>query len=172
MSGANIWMPLYIADYLADTAHLTQAQHGAYLLLLMAMWRRGGRLPDDDKELAAITRSTRHGWKQNIRPALATFFLIADGAWTQRRLTKELQRAVERYKTKVENGRKGGFAKGGESAFDSADQVSGDRLATGSDSLGQSPGDRVLQPQPQPHLELLSVGVSGSSAGVRQRGRS
>ena len=43
MSGADMWMPLYIGDYLADTAHLTQAQHGAYRC---CSWPYGGAMGD------------------------------------------------------------------------------------------------------------------------------
>lgn len=49
------WMPLYVGDYLGDTGHLTTAQHGAYLFLMMHYWRKG-ELPDDDRQLSKITK--------------------------------------------------------------------------------------------------------------------
>lgn len=94
MSKTDIWMPLYIADYLADTQHLTRDEHGGYLLLLMAYWRNGGPLQDDDKRLAAIAKATQREWK-SLRATLAEFFTIADGLWVHKRADKEIKDAAE-----------------------------------------------------------------------------
>ena len=80
-------MPVYIGDYLADTMHLSTEQHGAYLLLLFHLWRRG-ILPDDDVVLAQITGLPISAWSL-CRIVLAEFFEIHDGLWHHGRVERE-----------------------------------------------------------------------------------
>lgn len=107
MGKPDIWMPLYVADYLADTQHLTTAHHGAYLLMLMASWMRGGRLADDEEQLAAICRMDRKAWAK-AKPVLAEFFTVQDGFWVQGRLADEYEEAQRISNKNRENGKKGG----------------------------------------------------------------
>lgn len=86
------FMPLWIADYWADTPHLTCEQHGAYLLLLMAYWRNGGPLPNDDRRLAGICKLSLHKWK-NISVPIREFFEVSENYWTQDRAERELRNA-------------------------------------------------------------------------------
>jgi uncharacterized protein YdaU (DUF1376 family) len=88
----DIWMPVFIGDYLADTMHLTTEQHGAYLLLLFHLWRRGS-LRDDDAVLAKISGLGENAWNLH-RPALAEFFKIHDGLWQHGRVEKEKARVT------------------------------------------------------------------------------
>ncbi|MEE2951466.1 MAG: DUF1376 domain-containing protein [Pseudomonadota bacterium] len=99
---ARAWMPLYVGDYLADTAHLNAAQHGAYLLLILHYWRKGG-LPDDDAQLAQIARMSTAEWKRN-RSVLCAFF--QDG-WQHGRIDRELAEAKHKYDRRAEAGAKG-----------------------------------------------------------------
>ena len=92
MVKTDIWMPVFIGDYLADTMHLTTEQHGAYLLLLFHLWRRGS-LRDDDAVLAKISGLGENAWNLH-RPALAEFFKIHDGLWQHGRVEKEKARVT------------------------------------------------------------------------------
>jgi uncharacterized protein YdaU (DUF1376 family) len=88
---ADIWMPLYIGDYLADTSRLTTEQHGAYLLLLMDYWK-SGKLPDNDQVLAQICKLTPDAWS-NAKAMLMPYFSIEQGFWVHKRVEQEIAEA-------------------------------------------------------------------------------
>jgi uncharacterized protein YdaU (DUF1376 family) len=68
---------IHVERYLATTTHLTAAQSGALIQLLMFHWHHGG-LPDDDRALARIARMTWSQWKRH-RPVLQEFFTAGWG---------------------------------------------------------------------------------------------
>lgn len=88
---AEIWMPLYIGDYLSDTAYLTTEQHGAYLLLIMAYWRNGPP-PDNDAILASLTKLAPDAWSI-ARAVLERYFVVKNGVWFHSRIEREIAKA-------------------------------------------------------------------------------
>ncbi|MDE3023487.1 MAG: YdaU family protein [Pseudomonadota bacterium] len=92
MSKADVWMPLHIADYLADTMHLNAQQHGAYMLLLMHHWR-AGHVPLDESQLASIARCDWAVWKRSVWPVIKLFFSEQDGKLIQKRAVAEREYA-------------------------------------------------------------------------------
>ena len=97
------WMPMYWGDYLADTGHLTTMQHGAYCLLIGHYWRCGA-LPDDDSQLANITKMPLQEWLLH-RSVIQQFFF--DG-WRHKRVEAELRRSTEKMAKARLAGQKGG----------------------------------------------------------------
>jgi uncharacterized protein YdaU (DUF1376 family) len=83
------WMPLFIGAYLKNTSHLRALESGAYLHLIMAYWV-GGKLPEDDRQLATIAKVTDKEWRQ-IKPTIQAFFY--DG-WRHERIDEELASAA------------------------------------------------------------------------------
>jgi uncharacterized protein YdaU (DUF1376 family) len=94
-------LSLWTDSYLADTRHLSTLEHGAYLLLLIEAWRRPRcDLPDDDAILARLAGLSGDEW-QSIKPTVMAFWR-RDGrcrTWTQKRLSKERDRARIRSKS-------------------------------------------------------------------------
>jgi len=122
------YMKLYIADYLADTTHLSRDEHGAYLLLLMALWRAGGKLPRDPGKLAKIARCSPREWEK-IGPTIMEFFRVTGGAITQKRASEE----IAKYERVVKGSEKAGKAsaekranKNNKKAATNVDETSGE----------------------------------------------
>lgn len=101
----DIWMPLYIADYITGTSHLHPHEHGPYLLLLMHMWMHRGDLPNDDERLQAITGMTKGSWKK-ARSVLRAFFYVSEhGSLRHKRIDSELERAQANVNQRSEAGK-------------------------------------------------------------------
>jgi len=89
------YMQLYVSDYLADTAHLTAQQHGAYLLLLMNYWQKGKPLDNTNERLQYVARMTGEEWEAN-KDILAEFFWIDGDTWSHTRIDNDLEKVREK----------------------------------------------------------------------------
>ena len=84
-------LPIWTDAYLADCGHLTDAEHGRYLMLLMLIWRSPDcRIPNDNAWIARKMRRTVEDVQAEVRPIIAEF-CQCDGNWImQKRLSKEM----------------------------------------------------------------------------------
>jgi len=158
---SDAWMPLYVGDYMADTSHLTCEQHGAYLLILMALWKRAGAgLPDVDENMAAAARLPVSRWKA-IRPILLDGVLLrTDGQTvTQKRLDAEIGKAQGITEARAAAGAKGGAT------------AQANRKQTGEandEQTGKANGKQTStpSPSPSPREENPPTPRGGSDGGV------
>jgi uncharacterized protein YdaU (DUF1376 family) len=95
------WMPLNIGDYLAETGHLSAAEHGAYHLLRMYYWIHS-RLPAEEDAIRRISRMTPRQWLQS-RDVLKALF--SEG-WRHLALDLEIRKAIEISEVNSANARK------------------------------------------------------------------
>lgn len=103
------FMPLWVSDFLGKTMHLDAKEVGAYMLLLMALWGRGGALPNDPKKLQRIARVGRD-WP-TVWASLEGFFTVDGDQITQGRLSEELHKVNAKREVNAHSGARGGRAK-------------------------------------------------------------
>lgn len=157
----DAWMPLYIADYLADTSRLTTEQHGAYLLILMDYWRNGPP-PDDEAVLCSITRLPLAQWRK-ARGAIRIFFTVADGKWTQKRADIERQDASQISSKRSVAGKEGASKRWGKQGGNDVASVMANAMANAS-----QPPSQINAPSPTPSpSESTKPAVSVRTRGSR-----
>lgn len=144
------FMPLWVSDFLGDTLDLDAAEIGAYMLLLMAQWNRGGNsLPDDPKKLQRVARCGRN-WPKIWGQIEHYFERDADGIYSKR-MRLEAQNVATKRAVNAHNGARGGAAK----ALKTKDQG----LANAIDSLQRN----ASIPEPEPYISKdtnVSLSVS------------
>jgi uncharacterized protein YdaU (DUF1376 family) len=103
-------MPLWVSDFLGDTLELSGAEIGAYMLLLMAQWNRGGKsLPDDQAKLKRLCRAGRN-WPK-IWASIEHYFARDKDGFYSKRVRYEYELVVAKRLVKKQSGALGGQAK-------------------------------------------------------------
>lgn len=157
------WMAFYPADYLRDTLHLTAEDHGAYLLLLLAMWNAGGRLPDASEDLQRIARVPTGRWPK-VWDRISKLMIRSDGFVTHKRLSRELAKATATSERQRQNvGQRWAKARGDDGYHGNTTDIPA-RLVVPSDrSVEASPSSEAIQDK------NLSGGTSRTEKVVRLR---
>ncbi len=136
-------MPVYIGDYLTDTMHLSKEQHGAHLLLLFHLWRRG-ILHVDDVLPAQIAGLDPSAWS-NSRAVLAKFFEIHDGLRHHGRVEQERSRPEAKQQSNSNLARVAAYRRWNKAC-----------------TPGNTPGDGKSESQSEPEL-LRTIPCSNSA---------
>ena len=106
------YLPLFIDDYEAATAHLSLLEDGAYNRLLRLCWRSPGcKIPGDEAWVMRKMRATTKAEIDAIKSVLGEFFTVGRGkVWSKRLLEVYLQKSVA-HTERVKAGKRGAAAK-------------------------------------------------------------
>lgn len=87
-------MPIRTDALLGDTTDMTAAEFGAYVRILLAMWRNGGWLPNDERRLARYGTLSSGQWARSGPRIMECLTDMGNGRLTQGKLHEEYQRAL------------------------------------------------------------------------------
>lgn len=102
----DVWMPLYVSDFLTATLGWSAEERGHYLTLLMAQWANGG-LPSDLKALERISPGVSECWAV----VGEKFPVGTDGRIRNRRLEEHRDKSVQLRQARQERAKRGAKAR-------------------------------------------------------------
>jgi uncharacterized protein YdaU (DUF1376 family) len=150
------YVPLYVDDYEAATAHLTAEEDGVYNRLLRLCWRTPGcSLPNDPAWLARKIRLSAEDFDRVARPVIDEFFRVQRGRLIQKRLKAEYDDISRKKMKRVKAGKAGGEAK--------ARKTKENDPSNASVLLGHTRA--FPEPEPEPEEEGATLPVAPSATG-------
>jgi uncharacterized protein YdaU (DUF1376 family) len=181
------FMPVFAADLLADTTHLSTEQFGAYVLILLATWRNNGKaLADDDEGMAHVCRVGIKKWRSKLRPKLAPLFTLNETGWHQQRLEKEwdrVQQTLSKRRTAASTGGRASAASkrqaNGPPTYKEASLPKDSESLSDSESLNaarEGKKKEIENPEggrgaPLGGADIVQTGGKPATVGLRPRGR-
>lgn len=158
----DIYLPLYVRDFLTSTIGWSAEEKGHYLTLLMLQWDRG-RLPAELADLERLSPGVGDVW-----PMLAEKFPVeADGYRRNDRLECHRDKAIELKRKRATAGKVGNQARWGDRGCDdfaiaNGSQTDRNAIANGSHppSPPPSPSPLVSSPVGEDFLPAAPVATS------------
>lgn len=135
---AHPYMQFYVAEYLADTAHLTPEEHGVYLLLICNYWQTGKPIPK--KRLQRLSGLSNDRWT-TVEETLEEFFIDNGEAWVHKRIEAELALLAESQAQKAAAGKASAEARK-RAKLEKNKQQSNEKATTVQQALSDRTNDR------------------------------
>lgn len=123
----------HLGDYAKDTSHLSQAEHGAYNLIIDYYYATETGL--ERKNIYRVGKAKKKTERDAVDFVIAEFFYLENGVYRKRRIEEEIAKAQVKIRAAQENGKKGGRKKKPLSETQSKPNGLDDEKPTGLDSL-------------------------------------
>lgn len=94
----DVWLPIYIGDYLKDTADLSLAEHGAFFKLLMAYWQKGC-LEHCLEKCTRIAGAYTQAERDAVKSVVERFFVVDGAHLKNKRMDAEREAAQNKRKS-------------------------------------------------------------------------
>lgn len=135
----KVWFPVYVGDFFTVTSEMTGHEVGAYQLIIAKLWREGGAIPANDKQIAKLVKASPRQWKE-IKETLWPLFEIKGGMLTHAGTLEEIEKAKALSAKNSDNARR----KWAKHRDASAEQAQCDRIAKTMPRAGEGEGEGAL----------------------------
>lgn len=99
------YFELYPGDYLRDTTHLSLAEHGAYLLLMITYYANEKPLPSDAKKLYRMVGAISRSERESVLLVADLYFPVSENGM---RINARAEREIDKAKVRISNSKKNG----------------------------------------------------------------